>query len=150
MRLPSRLSSTICGPPLSCCPGLLGWAARLTIPPIRKELIFFGWNGSLTSYWMNSPVPQHETYRRRSSTERLMSVTKGGTALKPCKNGGSWAGSAGSAGISITFLIAHCSFEPFLLACRYHNQTDAERSFRETTTLANPYALVGSCAGRSS
>ena len=32
---------------------------------------------------MNSPVPQHETYRKRSSRERLMSVTSGGTALKP-------------------------------------------------------------------
>jgi hypothetical protein len=29
---------------------MLGCAARLTTPPSRKELIFFGLNGSLTSY----------------------------------------------------------------------------------------------------
>src|SRR6267142_571620 len=137
MRLPSRLTSTICGPPLRGWPGLAGCAVRLTIPPNRIELTFFGLNGSLTSYWMNSPEPQHETYRYRSSTERLMSLTRGGSALKPCNSGGSLAGSAGVAGISITFLISH--FEP----SRYHSQIEDERSFSEITTPRKPYALVG-------
>src|SRR5712692_10041746 len=102
------------------------------MPPIRTEPVSFGLNGSETSYCRNSPVPQQETYRKRSSRERLMSVTNGGTALKPCRNGGRVAGSAGSAGISITFLIPH------LPLSRYQSQIDAERSFSETTTPANP------------
>src|SRR6185295_17692348 len=40
-------------------------------------------------------------------TERSMSVTRGGTALKPFKSGGSRSGSAGSAGISMIFFTAH-------------------------------------------
>src|SRR6185436_17222761 len=152
MRLPSRLISTICGPPFNGCAGLLGCAARPTMPPSLSELTFFGLNGSVTSYWMNSPVPQHETYRYRSSTDRLMSVTSGATALKPFRNGGSFSGSAGSAGISITFLIAQPAdpFAPFLLVSRYQTQIDDDKSLSDTTTPANPYARDGSCAGRNS
>src|SRR6476659_7314615 len=102
------------------------------IPPRCTDPVFRGWKGSETSYCRNSPVPQQETYRKRSSSERLMSVTNGGTALKPCRIGGRLAGSAGSAGISITFLIPH------LPLSRYQIQIDAERSFSETTTPANP------------
>src|SRR5678815_630708 len=36
-----------------------------------------------------------------------MSVTSGGTALKPCSSGGSTDGSAGSAGISMILRVAH-------------------------------------------
>src|SRR5215468_5029820 len=125
MRLPSRLSSTICGPPFNGVLGCLGCAAFLTIPPKCTDPVLRGWKGSVTSYCRNSPVPKQDTYRKRSSSERLMSVIKGGTALNPCKRGGKFAGSAGSAGISITFLMAHLSFS------RYQVQTEAERSFRE-------------------
>src|ERR671933_245466 len=56
MRRPSRLTSTICGPPLSSPP--VGCGARETIPPSRAEPVSWGWNGSPTSYCRNSPVPQ--------------------------------------------------------------------------------------------
>src|SRR5215472_10335049 len=114
------------------------------MPPRWTESVFFGLAGSETSYWMNSPVPQQETYRKRSSSERLMSVTNGGTALKPCSRGGRFAGSAGSAGISITLHTAHLLFLPPSL--RYHIQMEDERSFRETTTPTNPKVLLGSWA----
>ena len=42
-------------------PRLAGMRRAATMPPSRIELTFFGLNGSLTSYWMNSPVPKHET-----------------------------------------------------------------------------------------
>ena len=71
-----------------------------------------GLNGSDTSNCFSSPVPQHETYRNRSSRERLMSVTSGGTAPNPLSRGGSCAGSAGSAGISMTFRIMPGSTVP--------------------------------------
>src|ERR1700760_2132037 len=106
------------------------------MPPRWSEPVFFGLAGSETSYWMNSPVPQHETYRKRSSSDRLMSVMNGGTALKPGRNDGSFSGSAGSAGISITLRMAHLPFFP--LPSRYHVQIEAERSLSETTTPANP------------
>jgi len=38
-----------------------------------------------------------------------MSVTNGGTALKPLRIGGSLSGSAGSAGMSMIFVTAHLS-----------------------------------------
>src|SRR5688572_25803092 len=136
-REPSRLISTICGPPLSGSPGFAGWAARLTTPPMRNEPVFRGLNGSVTSYWMNSPVPQHDTYKNRSSSERLMSVTSGATALNPCNSGGRDAGSAGSAGISITFLTAHVPV-PLSPPSRYQTQMDDERSFNDTTTPTKP------------
>src|SRR4029453_16114218 len=111
------------------------------MPPIRTEPVFFGLNGSDTSYWMNSPVPQQETYRNLSSSDRLMSVTNGGTALKSLSIAGNLSGSAGSAGISITF------FKPHAPLSRCHSQTDADRSFSDTTTPTKPYAFVGLCAG---
>src|SRR5262245_50673780 len=114
------------------------------MPPIRILPVSCGLKGSDTSYCWKSPVPQHDTYRYRSSTDRSMSVTRGGQALKPLIAGGSWSSVAGSAGISITFLMAHCP--PF----RYQTQIDDDRSFRLTTQFTNPYALVGSWAGRSS
>src|SRR2546426_8694441 len=46
--------------------------------PNLTEPVCTGWNGSDTSYCKSSPVPQHETYKHRSSRERLMSVTRGG------------------------------------------------------------------------
>ena len=70
-----------------------------------------------------------------------MSVTSGATTLNPFKIGGRFAGSAGSAGISITFRIAHSPVDPlpfFLLVSRYHSQIDDDRSFSDMTTLANP------------
>ncbi len=67
-----------------------------------------------------------------------MSVTSGGTAPNDWSTGGSNAGSAGSAGISIIFRTAHLSLS------RYQVQIDDERSFRLITQLTNPYALVGS------
>src|SRR5881227_229316 len=93
---------------------------------------------------MNSPVPQQETYRNLSSSDKLMSVTSGGTALKSLSMGGNFPGSAGSAGISITFFKSHVP----LLRCQ--SQTDADKSLIEITTPTKPYAFVGSCEGRIS
>src|SRR2546428_11501384 len=112
------------------------------MPPRWTDPVCLGLKGSETSYWRNCPVPQHETYRKRSSSERLMSDTTGGTALKPFSSGGRSSGSAGSAGISIPLRTAHFPvFPPF---SRYHIQIEDERSFRETTTPTNPKVLLGS------
>src|ERR1700755_86538 len=102
------------------------------MPPRCTEPVNFGLNGSDTSYWLISPVPQHETYRNRSSSERLRSLTSGGTALEPCCSGGRSAGSAGSAGMSITLLTFHVS----LSLC--HTQIEEDKSFVEITTPTNP------------
>jgi hypothetical protein len=61
-----------------------------------------------------------------------MSVTSGGTAPKPSSIGGSFSGSAGSAGMSMTLRIAHLPFS------RCQSQTEADRSFVETTPPAKP------------
>ena len=61
-----------------------------------------------------------------------MSVTRGGTAPKGFRAGGSRSGSAGSAGISITFRTPH------LPSSRYQAQMDEERSLREITTPTKP------------
>src|SRR4029450_3983233 len=111
------------------------------MPPIRTEPVFFGLNGSDTSYWMNSPVPQQETYRNLSSSDKLMSVTNGGTALKSLSIAGNLSGSAGSAGISITFFKSHAP----LLRCQ--SQTDADKSLSETTTPRKRDALLGLWGG---
>src|SRR5262245_51555397 len=100
------------------------------------EPVFFGFAGSLTSYCKNSPVAQHDTYKNLSSSDKLMSVIRGGTALKPFSSGGKSSASAGSAGISITFFAAHFPFFP--LPSRYHSQIEPERSFSESTTPAKP------------
>src|SRR5215208_2101593 len=142
MRRPSRLTSTICGPPLSGPP--LGCGARDTMPPRRTVSTSWGRKGSRTSYCRKSPVPQQATYRNRSSRLRLMSVINGGTAPNGFSAGGSRSGSAGSAGISMTFSAFQVSFS------RYQVQTDEERSFSESTVLTNPNVLLGSCDGRSS
>src|SRR5579864_5249616 len=97
-----------------------------------SEPTCFGLCGSETSYWRISPVPQQDAYKNRSSSERSMSVNSGGTALKPFSSGGNNSGSAGSAGISITFFKLH-----FPLS-RVQSQMDEERSFSETTTPTNP------------
>src|SRR5437667_8563436 len=144
IRLPSRLTSTICGPPASGWLGFFGCGVRLTIPPIRTEPVFFGLNGSDTSYCKKSPVPQQETYRNLSSRDKLMSDISGGAALKSLSIGGSIAESADSAGISITFFKSHAP------SLRCQSQTDADKSLSETTTPTKPYAFVGSCAGRIS
>jgi len=44
------------------------------------------------------PQPQQETYRKRSASERSMSVTTGGTAPKSFKSGGRVSASAATAG----------------------------------------------------
>src|SRR6478672_1891427 len=90
-----------------------------------------------------------------------MSVTSGGTALNPCSSGGRSLGSAGSAGISMIFLTFHWAegaeaaeafFPPFppCPPSLYHTQIDDDRSLSEITTPTNPYAFLGSRAGRSS
>src|SRR6202034_4870045 len=101
------------------------------MPPTCTEPISLGSNGSETSYRRISPVPQQEAYKKRSSTERLMSVSSGGTALKPCNRGGSWLGSAGSAGISMTFFTSNFPFEPTFdpPLGRCHSQQGLERFF---------------------
>src|SRR5207247_11200853 len=102
------------------------------MPPMRTDPDFFGLNGSDTSYCNISPVPQQETYRNLSSSDKSMSVTSGGTALKSLSNGGNFSGSAGSAGISITFF--KCQ-EPLF---RFYSPTWADKSLRETTTQTKP------------
>ena len=59
-----------------------------------------GFIGSVTSYCRSSPVPQQATYRKRSSSDRSMSLISGGTAPKPFSSGGSTAASSGSGGIT--------------------------------------------------
>src|SRR5208282_3969757 len=110
------------------------------MPPTCTDPINLGLNGSETSYWRISPVPQQEAYRKRSSTERLISVSSGGTALKPCNSGGNWLGSAGSAGISMTFFTSNFPLEPPFdpPSGRCHNQIELERSFSDTTTPTKP------------
>src|SRR5689334_6351343 len=144
MRLPSRLTSTICGPPLSAPFLAPGCVAFDTMPPIRILPVSFGLNGSDTSYCSRSPVPQQAAYRNLSSIDRSISVTRGGTALNPLSSGGNWSSLAGSAGISITFLTAHW------LPSLYQVQIEDDRFSRLTTQLTKPYALVGSWAGLSS
>ena len=61
-----------------------------------------------------------------------MSVTSGGTRLKPLSIGGSSSALAGSAGIVMIFFTAH------LLPSRYQVQIDDERSFRLITQLTKP------------
>src|SRR5690606_4265321 len=75
-----------------------------------------------------------------------MSLTRGGTAAKPWSSGGRVDGSAGSAGISITFRTAQSPVS----RSRYHIQTELDRSARLSTTPTKPYARRGLCAGRSS
>src|SRR5262245_42256107 len=106
------------------------------MPPIFTEPVSTGLKGSDTSNCFSSPVPQHETYRNRSSSERLMSVTSGGTAPKPLSSGGRSSAAAGSAGISITLRMRHDAY--LLLPSRYHTQIDAERSFKLVTTPTKP------------
>src|SRR5688572_19506267 len=113
---------------------------------MRSVPVSLGLNGSETSYWRSSPVPQQLTYNMLSSSDRLMSETSGGTALNPWSIGGSTDGSAGSAGISITLRVFHVS----LASSWYHIQTELDRSARLITTPTKPYAFLGSCAGRSS
>src|SRR5437870_6252127 len=121
-RRPSRLISTIWGAPPSLSSGAAGWGLLPTIPPRRTDPVSFGLWGSLTSYCLSSPVPKHDTYSQRSSTDRSMSLTSGGTAPNGCSAGGRSAVSAGSAGIVMTFLTPQRS------PSRYHSHTEAERS----------------------
>src|SRR5215472_19374352 len=111
------------------------------MPPSRTEPVSRGRNGSVTSYCLSSPVPKHDTYSQRSSTDRLMSVISGGAAPKGFSAGGRSSGLAGSAGTVMTLQAAQRS--PSL----YHSHTDADRSSTLITTPANPYDMVGSCAG---
>src|SRR5262249_50069554 len=96
------------------------------------------------SYCFISPVPQQDTYRYRSSTDRPMSVISGGTAPNGCSAGGRSSEWAGSAGIEITLSAAHFP------SCSCQSQIEADRSSTLATTTTNPYLLAGSWAGRSS
>ena len=64
--------------------------------------------------------------------DRSMSVTRGGTALKPLSTGGRSSAFAGSAGIEMIFFTAH------LLPSRNQVQIEEDRSFRLTTQLTKP------------
>ena len=70
-----------------------------------------------------------------------MSETSGGTAPNGFSAGGRSSGSAGSAGIVITFWTAQRS------PSRCHIHTDADRSSTLITTPTKPQALAGSWAG---
>src|SRR5438094_9706403 len=98
------------------------------MPPMRTEPVFFGLNGSETSYCKNSPVPQQETYKNLSSSDKSMSDTSGGTALKSLSIGGNFSGSAGFSGISRNFLSSHRPL--FLLEI----QTDPVKAFSDTNS----------------
>jgi hypothetical protein len=67
-----------------------------------------------------------------------MSVTSGGTAAKGWSAGGSSEGSAGSAGMLITFFASQLPFS------RCHSQTEAERSATLITTPTKPHVFPGS------
>src|SRR5215207_10585818 len=90
------------------------------MPPSRTDPTSFGFAGSDTSNCFISPVPQQDTYRNLSSTERSMSVMSGGTAPKGFRAGGSRSASAGSAGTVMTFSTFHSS------PSRNQRQTEAE------------------------
>src|SRR5215218_2517506 len=62
------------------------------MPPSLTEPVSLGLNGSATSYCLSSPVPQQDTYSQRSSTDRSMSETSGGTAPKGLRAGGEQVG----------------------------------------------------------
>src|SRR2546423_14114473 len=104
------------------------------MPPRWTEPVSLGLNGSDTSYWRNSPVPQHETYRNLSSTDRSMSVTSGGTAPKGCRAGGRCSAAAGSAGVSMGLTAFH---RP--PSSRDPGQTDADRAAGGTTHPTEPW-----------
>src|SRR6187200_548884 len=106
------------------------------MPPIFTEPVSTGLNGSDTSNCFSSPVPKHDTYRKRSSSERLRSVTSGGTAPKPLSSGGRSSADAGSAGMSMTLRMRQVP--DLLLPSRYHVQIDAERSFKLVTAPVKP------------
>src|SRR6266540_3578178 len=108
----------------------------------RVEPVSRGLNGSLTSYCLSSPVPQHDTYSQRSSTDRSMSDTSGGTAPNGLSAGGSSSESAGSAGMVTTLLTAQRS------PSRCHSHTEPDRSSTLITTPTKPQAWAGSWAGR--
>src|SRR5919199_1797414 len=137
IRRPSRLTSTICGPPASASPGAAGCAVLRTTPPRCTEPTSRGALGSETSNCLSSPVPQQETYSIRSSTERSMSVTSGGTAPNGCSAGGRSAGSAGSAGMVITFSAVQ---EP---PSRCQRQTEADGPAAIAVPGAVPAAQAG-------
>ena len=61
--------------------------------PIRIDPVSRGFAESDTSYCLSSPVPKHDTSSCRSSTDRLISVIRGGTAAKGFSAGGSKSGS---------------------------------------------------------
>src|SRR5580693_984256 len=84
-----------------------------------------GWNGSLTSYCLSSPVPLHDTYSQRSSTDRSMSETSGGTAPKGCSAGGRSSAWAGSAGMVITLSTDHRDAAVGELPSRYRKRFKA-------------------------
>jgi hypothetical protein len=103
------------------------------MPPSLTLAVSRGARGFVTSNRLSSPVPQHETNRERSSTLSAMSVTSGGTAPNGLSRSGSWSGSAGWAGIVMTFSAATRPSSP-----RFHSHTEAERSWVFVTTPTKP------------
>ena len=73
-----------------------------------------------------------------------MSVMIGGTAAKGFNAAGSRSGSAGSAGILMTFSAFHSS------PSRNQRHTEPDRSSVEITTPTNPQVASGSWEGRTS
>jgi hypothetical protein len=69
----------------------------------------------------------------------------GGTAPNGLSRSGSWSGSAGWAGIVMTFSAVTLPSSP-----RTHSQMEPLRSWVLVTTPTKPYALRGLWAGRSS
>src|SRR4051812_46919732 len=104
------------------------WGVRFAIPPMRTEPASVGLRGSETSYCRSSPVPQHATYRKRSSSDRSMSVTSGGTAPKPLSSGGRSSAGVGSAGIVMVFSMWN------LPSSRHQVQIEPSRLVVSTTT----------------
>ena len=110
----------------------LGWVARETMPPIRSLPVSFGLErvGHVVLVEVAGAPARHV---EGLVVDREIDVgDQRRHALKPLSIGGSWSGSAGSAGMSITFLTAHRS------PSRYQVQIDDERSSSDSTQLTKP------------
>ena len=113
------------------------------MPPTRTEPVSTGWNGSLTSNCLSSPVPQQETYSFWSSTARARSVISGGTAPNGCSAGGRTDASAGSAGIEMTFCAVHAPSSPSM------PQPDRGGQVLDADHHADEAVLLGRVVGRA-
>ena len=90
---------------------------------------------------MNSPVPQHETYKI-AIVEREIDVgherRHGLEALEERRQLFRIGGLGRDFDHLLDRPLAVDPFEPFLLCSRYHSQIDEERSFSDITTPAKP------------